>query len=379
MTQDQNGVVVVLGAAGAVGRSLAQALVDAGDLELRLVDIQDTEIASLERPGVEVMAADVFDPVETEKVLAGATLLVNCLSLVFFDRVFDLAVTHGIDYADLISEPTPEQEAAAKAAGITAVPGLGMSPGLTNVLVAHATSMMRVEEVDILFAVYRAMASSGGALDTMIWEGSEYSPDRNYYLDGEFIPAGPFDGARKVDFGGSFGEVEVYYRPHPEPKTLPKNIPSIRFAAVRGTWQPEINADLKVLNKYGLLAEDTMERTKEIIWDRIGGLEDPVYRGRSASKIEVRGVTRDGERVLRTYTVKRPEDKHSYTLTGLVASQGVRLMARRGRVKTGVVEPEVYFDPEDYIAAVAEQGVVGVSWIDQPWEADTELTKTPRF
>jgi hypothetical protein len=83
--------------------------------------------------------------------------------------------------------------------------------------------------------------------------------------------------------------------------------------------------------------------------------------------------------VLRTYTVKRPEDKHSYTLTGLVASQGVRLMARRGRVKTGVVEPEVYFDPEDYIAAVAEQGVVGVSWIDQPWEADTELTKTPRF
>jgi saccharopine dehydrogenase-like NADP-dependent oxidoreductase len=365
---DDAPLIVVLGAAGAVGRALSGVLAADEDLSLRLIDIQDGGMSDLSRPGVEVVVADIFAPGEAERLLQGATLLVNCLSLVKFNEVLSMAIDAGIDYADLISEPSEEQAAAVAARGITAVPGLGLSPGFSNVLVAHAARSMSVIDVDILFAVHRAIASSRGALDTTLWEGGEYSPERNYYLDGELVPAGPFDGARTVDFGGSFGEVEVYYRPHPEPKSLPKNFPSIRFAAVRGTWQPETMADLRVLNKYGLLSKETMATTKEAIWNRLGGQTDPVHRGQSVSKIEVRGVTASGEGVLRTYSLHRPSEVHSYTLTGMVAGLGAQLMSRRGRVKTGILEPEVYFDPDEYINAVRAQGKLDVTWTDEPWD-----------
>ncbi|WP_432515069.1 saccharopine dehydrogenase family protein [Kineococcus sp. SYSU DK001] len=363
-------LVVVLGADGAVGRALAEVLVEAGGVPLRLVDTREGGMGRFAGPGVEVVVRDVFAPGAAEEVLAGATLLVNCLSLLAFDEVFDMALRAGVDYADLISEPSEQNARDASARGITVVPGLGMSPGLTNVLVAHAATGLRPEEVDILFVVQRAMASSRGALDTMLWEGGEHSPERSYHLDGRLVPVGPFDGGRVVDFGPGFGEQEVFFRPHPEPKSLPRNFPSIRYAAVRGCWQPEAMTALKVLNELGLLAQDTVDATREAIWNRIGGREDPRYHGQSASRVEVRGVSADGRRVQRTYTVRRPFEEHSYTLTGKVAALGVKLLARQARTTTGVVDPEVCFDPEEFLREVEEQGVVRVSWTDEPWTAE---------
>ncbi|MFJ8531729.1 saccharopine dehydrogenase family protein [Streptomyces sp. NPDC093591] len=364
------GPIVVLGAAGAVGLALAQDLVSTGGLRLRLVDIDVTTLRGLAGDDVEVIEADVLQPGRAAEVLDGASLLVNCLSFVLFDQVFAMAIDAGIDYTDLISEPSEQQAAQAAARGITAVPGLGLSPGLSNILVGHAARSMRVEEVEILFALFRTMAASRGALDTMLWEGAEYSPGRTYYLDGKHVPAGPFDGARVVDFGGAFGQLEVYYRPHPEPTSLPRNFPSIRFAAVRGTWQPEVMNDLRVLNKYGLLSKENLPLTAEIIWERLGGIESPLYHGQSAGMTEVRGTTADGERIVRTYRTARSEDLHAYALTGRCAAVGVRLMAAHGRVRTGVVDPEAYFDPDEFLAALREQGLFDVSWTDEPWVAD---------
>ena len=66
----------------------------------------------------------------------------NCTSFAWFDEVIALAIEAGVDYADLLSEPTPAQQAAVRAAGITAVSGLGATPGLSNVLVRHAADAL---------------------------------------------------------------------------------------------------------------------------------------------------------------------------------------------------------------------------------------------
>ena len=78
-----------------------------------------------------------------------------------------------------------------EAAGIVAVPGLGLSPGLTNVIVRHASEEIELRSVEILFAIFREIAPSRGALDTIVWEAGEFSPDRNYYEDGRLVPGGP--------------------------------------------------------------------------------------------------------------------------------------------------------------------------------------------
>jgi saccharopine dehydrogenase-like NADP-dependent oxidoreductase len=369
-TKNQQGVVVVLGAAGAVGQALSRDLAGSAELDLRLVDVDVSTIRDLASPRVEVLEADAFSPDGAEPVLRDASLLVNCLSLTHFDRVLQLAIDAGVDYTDLISEPSDEQAALAQARGIAVVPGLGLSPGLSNVLVSHAARDLTLQEAEISFVVYRTIAGSRGALDTTLWEGGEFCLDRNYFQDGKLVPAGPFDGRRIVDFGPEFGELEVFFRPHPEPKSLPKNFPSLRFAAVRGTWQPELMNDLRVLNKYGFLAENTIEHSADIIWDRCGGVTDPQFHGQGSFVVEARGTDAQGHRLVRTYTMSSTLQAHAYTMTGLAAAVGVRVMATHPSDTTGLVEPEAYFDPAVFLRALEEQGVFSVSWTDQKWTTD---------
>jgi saccharopine dehydrogenase-like NADP-dependent oxidoreductase len=359
-----NPLVVVFGAAGAVGASLSRDLASDERLSLRLVDVDTTVIDDLRSERVEVIKADLLDSREVAKVCHGAGLLMNCLSFAFFDHVLATAIDQRLDYADLVSEPTAEQAAAVEAAGIVAVPGLGLSPGLTNVIVRHASEEIELRSVEILFAIFREIAPSRGALDTIIWEAGEFSPDRNYYEDGRLVPAGPADAGRTIDFGGDFGTLDVYVRPHPEPKSLPRNFPTIRHCSVRGTWQPELMADLAVLNRYGLLDEENGPRTKEAIWSRRGGVVGERYFGQFAARIEVGGATA-GARVRRIYDIVVPPDGSTYPLTGTCAGVGVRLLARRQRDRAGVLEPEVFFDPHEYLEALEKQGVISVVWRDE--------------
>jgi saccharopine dehydrogenase-like NADP-dependent oxidoreductase len=360
-----NELIVVFGAAGGVGTALAQDLATDESLSLRLVDIDTAAIDELRSERVEVVKADLVDPRAAAEVCDGATLLMNCLSFTFFEQVLGIAIDQRIDYADLVSEPSAEQAAAAEAAGIVAVPGLGLSPGLTNIVVRHASEELELHSVEILFAIFRAIAPSRGALDTIVWEAGEHSPDRNYYEDGRLIPAGPSDARRTVDFGGDFGLLDLHVRPHPEPKSLPRNFPSIRHCSVRGTWQPELMSDLAVLNKYGLLSEQNGPRTADAIWQRVGGISSEKYFGQFAGRIEVRG-TMGGDRVRRTYDILTPPDGSTYPLTGTCAAVGARILARRQDSRTGVLEPEVFFDPHEYIDGLERQGVIGVVWRDEP-------------
>jgi lysine 6-dehydrogenase len=357
-------LVTVLGAAGAVGAALSEDLAGDESLDLRLVDLDTAAIAHLASDRVEVVSADLFDQEAADRVCQGASILMNCLSLVFFERVLDLAIRHRIDYADLISEPTAEQAKRAVEAGILAVPGLGISPGLSNVLARHAANDMELLSFEVSFALFRSPAKSRGALDTLVWEIAEYCPERVVFQDGELVHVAPFDGTRKVDFGPGVGELEVLVRPHPEPKSLPKNIPSLRFVAVRGTWHPKLVADFEVLNRYGLLAdEETVAATKEAIWRRMGGREIEEFVGARASLIEARGI-KDGVPIRRVYRSRSPEDLQSYPLTGICAAVAVRLMLRRNPSLVGVLEPESVFDPDAYLAGLDEQGVIHVEWID---------------
>jgi saccharopine dehydrogenase-like NADP-dependent oxidoreductase len=360
-----NATVVVFGAAGGVGASLSRDLAADESLSLRLVDVDTTAIDELRSDRVEVIGADLLTPRDAADVCRGASLLVNCLSFPFFEQTLAIAIDQRLDYADLVSEPSPEQIAAVRDAGIVAVPGLGLSPGLTNVIVRHASEELELHSVEILFAIFREIAPSRGALDTIVWEAGEHSPDRNYYEDGRLIPAGPADGGRTIDFGDDFGVLDVYVRPHPEPKSLPRNFPTIRYCSVRGTWQPELMADLAVLNKYGLLDEENGPRTKEAIWRRRGGISGQKYFGQFAARIEVRG-TRAGDRCRRTYDIVVPPDGSTYPLTGTCAAVGVRLLVGRERDRVGVLEPEVFFDPREYFDGLDRQGVIGVVWRDEP-------------
>ena len=349
--------VVVLGGAGEVGAEVTRDLAAVDEIDSVVIADLDERRADqiageLERPEVAALRLDVRDRDGALAALAGADVLMNCTSFALFDDVFALALAARVDYADLISEPSEQQRKAARDAGITAISGLGASPGLSNVLVAHAAAELDdVYDVEISWLSSRTVAPTPGLLDTILWESSEDCATRCYYRDGRHQRAAFMEGSRLVEFAPPLGRQLVYYVPHPEVTTLPHHLPNLRTCAVRGSWRPELMQDMRVLERYGLLAADALEATKRAIWQRCGGARDSrpwmLY-----VNVEI-GGTRDGALVTRTYKVSHPlrwGEQGVARMTGIPAAVGAQLLARHGRTATGFVDPEEYYDPLEFLA-----------------------------
>jgi lysine 6-dehydrogenase len=373
--------VVVLGAAGEVGKTLTADLGACPEIDhVVAADLARDEVEALAAGRERVSAAPVNlrDREQVLRLLHGCDLLVNCTSFSLFDVVIDLAMSAGIDYADLLSYPSQEQVRAVEESGITAISGLGLTPGLSNVLVAHAADELdEIEEAHIAWMSFRTIAPSRGLLDTILWELSEDCSTREYFQNGRFHQAGPMEGSRLVDFADPAGRQRVYFVPHTEVRTLPRHFPSLAFCAVRGTWRPKLMDDVRVLNEYGLLNQATLEATKEVVWDRFGGERD-VAPWMLFLNVEVVG-TQNGETVRRVYDVSHPTDWNQAAtgrMTGLCAAVGAQLLARHGRTHAGFVDPEVYYDPHEFLVELARREGVSVARRDsilsgQPLERAT--------
>ena len=278
--------VVVLGAAGEVGAWVTRDLAECGDIgSLLLLDVDasrlDEVAATIHFENVESRVIDLKDRYSVLNALRGADVLMNCTSLTLFDDVIELAVEAGVNYADLISEPTQAQRRAVKESGITAISGLGSSPGLSNVLVSHAhKELTSVAEVHIQGVTWRAIAPSQGLLDTILWELADDTPTRQYFQNGRYHQTASMEGSRVARFPEPVGKQHVYFVSHTEPRTLPKHFPELEFCAMRVTWPRELMDDMRVLNKYGLLDSveipgtgvTAMEATRARIWQKWGGV-----------------------------------------------------------------------------------------------------------
>jgi saccharopine dehydrogenase (NAD+, L-lysine-forming) len=362
--------VVVLGGAGAMGTAVSADLAACPEIaEVTVADLDEAKAAAVaEAAGgtARGTGVDLSDRERALGLLRDANLLVNCTSFTLFDEVIELAVAAGVDYADLISEPSDDQRHAVEQAGITAISGLGASPGLTNVLVAHAAcSLDELEEAHVSWASFRAIAPSRGLLDTILWELADGCPTRVYFQGGRYVHAGFMEGSKLVEFAPPLGRQRVYYVPHPEVTTLTRNFPSLRFCAVRGTWRPKLMDDVRVLNEYGLLDPGALEHTKEQIWARLGGVGDD-EPWRLFVNVEVVG-TRGGEAWRRIYDASHPDWGQDGTgkMTGVCAAVGAQLLGRHGRTRAGFVDPEAYFDPDEFLAELAKRGTIAVTWREE--------------
>jgi lysine 6-dehydrogenase len=367
--------VSVLGGAGEVGSEVTRDLAQCREIDQIVVADLDgkraAQIAS-ELPHSNgnapiAVQVDVRDHPQALQALAGADLLMNCTTFALFDEVFELAIEARIDYADLISEPTEAQRRRAEAAGITAISGLGATPGLSNILVRHASEELdEIHEVHISWVSLRTVAPSPGLLDTILWELSEDCPTRQYFQNGHYHRAAFLDGSRLVEFAPPVGRQRVYYVPHTEVSTLPRHFPTLRFCGVRGTWRPDLMEDMRVLQHYGLLQPSALETTKRTIWERFGGQRDAspwmLY-----VNVEVIG-TLGGVTLRRTYDASHPPEWGQggvARMTGIPAAVGAQLLARHGRAAAGFVDPEVYYDPHEFLDELAKRDSVSVRWRQQ--------------
>ncbi len=154
--------VVVLGGAGAMAQPVLKILAQCGLVrELVVADLRADaarEAASAAGPLARAVAVDVTDAVSLRALLQTAELVVNTAGPFFrlAVPVLQAAIDTQTHYIDICDDWEPidemfDHDTAAAAAGISAVVGMGASPGLSNLLAALA-----VAKLDTVTDVYTA-------------------------------------------------------------------------------------------------------------------------------------------------------------------------------------------------------------------------------
>ena len=201
---------------------------------------------------------DAADAERLAALLAEGDIVVNTCGPFFKFGVpaVRAAIRAGKDYCDINDDWRPTQQvllmdAEAKAVGITAIVGIGASPGLSNLLAKHAAAQL--DEVEAVQTCWVAGGVEGwmaageseasgelAALEHMMYSASGKIPT---YREGRWTEIDSFQRGEQVDFPGT-GAYEVYDIGHPEPVTLPRFIPGVKTVSNLGALYPPPLNDL---------------------------------------------------------------------------------------------------------------------------------------
>jgi len=280
--------VLILGGAGLVGFHIVETI--ANNPLFSKIMIGDRNIDAAQRLARQVggnvgaCKLNITDAPALEAMLADCDIVVSCVGpyYKFGKRVLSAAIKARKHYIDVCDdwEPTLEMLAlseAAQAAGVSAIVGMGASPGTTNLLAALAYDAL--DRVDTLYTIW------GMGDMTMEGDNAEEDPSSDAALEHWLLQA---TGKIRVQQEGAlrdvkpleeyiinfphYGQAWCHSLGHPEPITLSRSFPDIReslnlmnmpssiISALKKTGQSLDNGEMEMPEAVRYLAKQLGER-----------------------------------------------------------------------------------------------------------------------
>ncbi len=273
--------VVIIGAGG-VGTVAVHKCVEAGEV------FSDLCLASRRLSRCEVVAGLVREhhgrSVDIEEVDASDTqALTDLLKRRKADIVIHVALPYqnlsimdaclaaGAHYLDTANFEAPEEanfyygpqwacHDHFRNAGLTALLGSGVDPGVTNVFCAYAQKHLfdRIDTIDIIDC---------NAGDHGYPFATNFNPEINireitlpgkYYENGQWIQTGPLEHRKTIDFPG-IGPRDAYLLYHEEEESLARHIPGVQRIRFWMTFSESYLTHLRVLQNVGMTRIDPVE------------------------------------------------------------------------------------------------------------------------
>jgi saccharopine dehydrogenase-like NADP-dependent oxidoreductase len=241
--------VTLLGGAGAIGSSAAKALVTSGVFdEVLLADIEVEKIKKLAKElgkNTSYVKVDIHKPETVKDAVKNADVVLNCTGP-FYEcgpKVLEAVIEAKKNYVDVCDDldATTEMlsyDEKAKRADISALIGMGSSPGASNLFAKFCTSYLQVESVDIYHAHGGEPYEGAGVIKHRIHGMQMDIPvfDQGYKTV-RFLEESGRALIQEIEFSG-LGKFRVYPYPHPETITLPKYLKGVRWVMNRGVVLP---------------------------------------------------------------------------------------------------------------------------------------------
>ncbi len=226
--------IIVLGGAGAMGRIAVRTLTEYADIDqITIADYNEErahEVASsLHSSNIAIKQIDVNDEERLRVLLRGADVVLNAVEYVFNLPVLKACIQEKVHYADLgglfhMTRRLMEMNDEVSAAGITAILGMGGTPGITNVLARAAVDRLdSVESIKVQLGCSDDTPSSAPlvapySIRTIL---DEFTKQPQVFNDGAWYPQQPLSGQEEMVFPLPVGRATAIYSLHSECATFP--------------------------------------------------------------------------------------------------------------------------------------------------------------
>ena len=402
--------LVVIGGAGAMGRWTVRDLTESeGVDEVVVADLDGSRAReaagwAAARSGsngtaqVSGLALDAGDGEALRRAFDGADVVCNCAVHATNLPVMEACADAGTHYVDLggLYHTTRRQLALHDrfvAAGVTAVVGMGGSPGTTNVLAALAGRDLEVvEEVEVRLGVADFAPSAAPvpvpyAIQTIL---DEFAVPAVTFRDGRLVEVPAMSEQEELDFPPPVGRVRVGHTLHSEVATLPLHFADrgIRSVSFKVGFPAEFMDKLALLTALGLADTTPVELPggpvvprellvhcitqtatmpgpesapddAEAIWVRVRGRRagpsgDPALAPREDS-LDGSPVERLAECVVRPHPAWQAGA--GQLDTGVPPSIVAQFLATKLIDRPGVLAPEDAVPPEPFLAELAARNM----------------------
>ena len=263
--------IIVLGGAGAMGRIAVRTLTEYEDIDqVTIADYNEDrarEVASaLNNSKIQVRQIDVNDAERLSTLVRGADVVLNAVEYVFNLPILKACIQEKVHYADLgglfhVTRKLMDMSAQVEAAGITAVLGMGGTPGITNLLARAAVEKLdRVDSIKVQLGCSDDTPSTAPlvapySIRTIL---DEFTKQPQVFQDGVWYPQQPLTGQEELIFPLPVGRATAIYSLHSECATFPVSFrdKGIRHVSFKIAFPSDFLTKLKFLVDIGFGSDE---------------------------------------------------------------------------------------------------------------------------
>jgi len=263
--------MIVLGSAGAMGRVTVRTLTEYEDVEqITIADYNEERArevaAALNSSKIQVKQIDVNDSERLSQLLRGADVVLSAVEYVYNLPVLMACIQEKVHYADLgglfhMTRKLMDMHAEAEAAGITAILGMGGTPGITNLLARAAVDQLdRVDSVKVQLGCSDDTPSTAPlvapySIRTIL---DEFTRPPQVFQDGTWYPQQPLTGQEELIFPLPVGRATAIYSLHSECASFPVSFrdKGIRHVSFKIAFPSDFLTRLKFLVDIGFGSDE---------------------------------------------------------------------------------------------------------------------------
>jgi saccharopine dehydrogenase-like NADP-dependent oxidoreductase len=266
--------IIVLGGAGAMGRVALRALTEYSDVDLVTIADHNEQrahdvAAALDSSKIQVRQIDVNNQQRLRELLHGADVALSAVDYVFNLPILAACIQEKVHYADLgglfhTTRKLMQMHAEVEAAGITAILGMGGTPGITNLLARAAVDKLdRVDSIKVQLGCSDTTPSSAPlvapySIRTIL---DEFTKQPQVFQDGEWYAQQPLSGQEEMVFPLPVGRATAIYSLHSECATFPLSFrdKGIRYVSFKIAFPSDFMTKLKFLVDLGFGSDEPID------------------------------------------------------------------------------------------------------------------------